>query len=110
MPAAAEYDRLLRWRPRVITRSSSRAPSNTWPAIAATWWAAVEEVTGGSERVLDAEQARNRATIRVNGAVGVNPADRLVDAGYGDTWTVETVRRGDRGAETVCEAYQEADS
>lgn len=97
---AGGYDRLLAWG--VYTLPAGIATGTKTPTYppAGNLWAAVEDLDAATVERLDADQAEHRATIRIRNAVGVKPGDRLTDAGYGEVWTVEDVRRGDD--ETVC--------
>lgn len=101
MPRAGDYATRLEWLRRT---PGAKTPAGERPATypsAGHLWAAVEDLVGSRETAQESERQLTTATVRLRNYPGVQPGDRLRDAGLGHLWTVGHVVRGDN--ELVCE-------
>jgi head-tail adaptor len=75
----------------------------TWTAVGHLW-CAVEVLSGRRQQDYGADRPGTAATIRVRNWPALSALDRLSLGEWGETWVIESVRRGDN--ELVVEAHQ----
>ena len=102
MKAANAYPDRLEWLKRVAGGGGTDGfgqKTDAYPSQGYLW-GALEDRTGGRTTEQERERQQATATIRLRNFTAVVAGYRLKD-GYGETWTVESVVRGDQ--ETVCD-------
>lgn len=100
--AGEYYDRATRMI-RSVSKNAQNGQEEETFTEGATYWARIEYASGRKQKDLGAVQTGNEGTIYVRNYPTLSPLDRLYAPEYGETWVIETIRKGSN--ELICEAY-----
>lgn len=104
MAGAGTYSTRLEWSAAPLGAPDSFGERQRVPAVNGLLWGAIDNQSSGEEVVNGTLRNVLRATVRIRNAVAVKPRELLRDVEWDETWTVESVYRGDN--ETVCDVYR----
>ncbi len=104
MQSAGDYSDHCQLLKRTLTKDPATGQDvEAFPANGYLW-CAVEINSARRQESLGASQTGVAATIRIRNYVTVSALDRLYLAEWGETWILETIRRGDN--ELIAEAHR----
>jgi head-tail adaptor len=96
------YDRATRLI-RSVSKNAQNGQEEEAFAEGNTLWCRIDYATGRKQKDFGADQTGIQGTIYVRNYPTLSPLDRLYAADYGETWIIETIRKGSN--ELICEAY-----
>lgn len=94
---AGRYDHPFAWMKRTAQgggKDSFGQPADSF-ASQGTLWGSLDDLSGGRASAKESDGTKVTATVKVQNYPAVVAGDRLVDGQWSETWTVDSVARGD---------------